>query len=88
MRNEGGLLVMVVKYDIPHRGCAVEVHAGVVRPLQVVQLAALNRIVGTVVDEIIVADEVHRSRPVPCLVGPLDVGIVRGVHGQTSSLRK
>lgn len=62
-----------MKYDVPHCSGAVEVYAGIVGPLQVIELATLNRIVGTVVDEIIIADEVHLPRPIPSLIGPLDV---------------
>ena len=72
-------------YPAVHVGGAVQVHAGVVGPLQWVQVGAVVRLVGAINEKPVLGDVAHAVGPVPGLLRPLGVGRVPGVHGETSA---
>ena len=71
-------------YVVVHVRGADEEGAGVIRPQIVVETRAVDRVVSTVVEEVVRAAEADLAAPVPHPVGPLCVCVVAGVGGQSS----
>lgn len=72
-------------YKIPHSRSAVEEDASVVGPLNVVQLGAIERIIGTVVNKIFITDQADARGPIPHAAGEIGKSGVARVEGQTSA---
>lgn len=70
-------------HNIPHGSCAIEEDTGVVGPLNVVQLGAVECIISTVVDKVFVADQADRADPVPHLIGLIGIGGISCIQCQT-----
>lgn len=69
--------------SIVHYGRTVQEHARVVRPLQMADFGAIDRIVGAIEDVGLVVDQTHGSgHPVPCLFRPVEVARIASVESQ------
>lgn len=69
-----------VTYLVPHDRRAKQVDAGIVSPLDVVQLRTVQVIVSAIEDLIRRAHKPDGLDPVPHPVGPVEVGLIAGVH--------
>jgi hypothetical protein len=72
-------------YEIVHVCGAQHEHTNVVRPLNVIQLAAVQSIIGSIEELIGRAHQANCTDPVVHFVGPIRVGCVTGVDCQPSS---
>lgn len=66
--------------DVPHRSSCIQVHSRVVRPLNVIEFATVERVVGAVVDGVCGRDHPDAARPVPCSIRPFGKRAVAGIH--------
>lgn len=63
-------------YNVPHGSCAEQKDAGVVAPLRVVEVGAIDFGACAVPDAVDVVDETDLYHPVPCPLRGVDVGLV------------
>jgi hypothetical protein len=66
-------------YVIVHVCGAQQEDAVVVRELGAVDVGAVFLHMAAVVDAVVVVDELDAHHPVPCVIGPLGIGLVAGV---------
>ena len=69
---------------IVHDSCTVQEHGLIIRPLIVVNLAAVEIQVGAIKDSIPLIDEPDGSGPVPDFLGPIHVGLIASHAGKAS----
>ena len=69
---------------VPHDSRGVQHHACAVRPLHMIQLGAVLRVVCSVEDLVVRTQQANTGHPVPSLVDPVGVGLIAGVGVQAS----
>ena len=82
---KGALSPDVVLGNVPHSGGTKKMNSSIVRPLNMVELCAIDLVIATVVEVVVIAHQSNVMSPLEGLLGPLDVGLVSSVSSKTSS---
>ena len=67
---------------IVHDGCRIDVEAGIIGPLDVIDLGAVDGVICTVKDMVTAADKTDVLSPRVDPVCPVGIGLIAGVAGE------